>query len=243
MDVFGFRTVFVISFVTLFSIIHVNCNEIGGSCLPGNKHKAKPSPEGPEYKACLIFKESSCCTANFTNQLAKPVIRNIGNFNWTLCGTLSKKCQDFMVGVECFYSCSPYVAHWGDKDEIQAFNDAPVCTHYCDDWFEACKDDKTCAKNWIKGFDWASGGNRCKPGSSCKTFKDTFVNGEGLCQNMWDDSFKYTEPGSPCLHFNFSGPHNPNKEAVVKIFGGTPARQASLFLAVVTLAVTVLIFV
>ena len=29
--------------------------------------------------------------------------------------------------------------------------DVPICGKYCDDWFEACKDDKTCTKDWLEG--------------------------------------------------------------------------------------------
>ena len=29
--------------------------------------------------------------------------------------------------------------------------DVPICGKYCDDWFEACKDDKTCTRDWLEG--------------------------------------------------------------------------------------------
>lgn len=213
-------------------------------CLPGYNHKKAPGPEGPEYKACHVFKENTCCTANFTNQLAVPVVENIDSFNWTLCGILTKPCQDFMVGVECFYRCSPNVAHWEDKKNPQAFINAPVCSHYCDAWFDACRDDMTCAKNWLKDFELKNWANSCKNTSKCQTFKKVYNDGRGLCESMWGDSFKYTSPNDgPCLHFNFSGKPNPNDYVVVKIFGGAARSMQSLHvLVLIILAVTSVVF-
>ena len=234
---FGTMIALSITLIASSLIVLASGADIGTMCLPGDRHKTKPGPEGPEYKTCHVFKNSSCCTANFTNQLAVPVVQKIDNFSWNLCGNLSKKCQFFMVEVECFYSCSPYVAHWQDKNEKQAFNNAPVCSDYCDKWFAACKDDLTCAKNWLKDFDVASDwSNTCKSNKPCLTSKDYYRNGADLCENIWDDSFKYTRPeDGPCLQFSFSGPTNPNKEVVAKIFGNSVSRtQANLSLALIT---------
>ena len=194
-------------------------HEVEGVCLPGMRHKPKPTPEDDSYKACHVFKNSSCCTSKFTNQLALNVVQKIGNFSWTLCGgNLSRRCQDYMVGVECFYSCSPYVGLWADPKYNQSFNNAPVCSDYCDNWYDACKDDLSCARNWIFDFNYtADGHNVCK--RNCTTFKELYKDGKELCETMWDDSFKYTQNQDLCLHFRYNSLHNPNKDVVQKIFG------------------------
>ena len=221
------------TFVLTVSLFHVvfGDHEVKGVCLGNERHKAQPSPEDNSYKGCRVFKDSSCCTSDFANQVAVPgVIKGIGKFSWTLCGNLSRQCQEYMVGVECFYSCSPYVGLWANPNDTKAFINAPVCSGYCNDWYEACKDDFTCAKNWGTGFNYTSDGhNKCK--ENCTTFKETYTNGKDLCESMWGNSFKYTEDQDRCLHFRYDASHNPNKDVVQKIFGhsGSPAIQGSLF--------------
>ena len=72
-------------------------------CLEGEKHKEVPSPEGDDYKACLAYRDRTCCTAKFTEQLAQATVTSIDNFHWNRCGALSKSCEAFMIHVECFY--------------------------------------------------------------------------------------------------------------------------------------------
>ena len=81
------------------------CFAITGQCLPGDKHKelASPEPEGPDYKQCLQWESSSCCTAEFTQVLAEANVTNIDGFHWNRCGDLSQRCQDFFIQIECFY--------------------------------------------------------------------------------------------------------------------------------------------
>ena len=204
-------------------------HEVEGICLEEKRHKPKPTPEDDSFKACHVFKESSCCTSEFANQLVGPVVQKVGNFSWTLCGNLSKRCQDFMVGVECFYSCSPYVGLWADPNYKASFKNAPVCSDYCDNWFDACKNDLSCARNWIFDFNVsADGHNTCK--RNCTTFGDLYKDGKDLCETMWNKSFNYTKDEDRCLHFRYNEQHNPNKDVVQKIFGhsGSVATRSSV---------------
>jgi len=34
---------------------------------------------------------------------------------------------------------------------------APLCNSECTQWFEDCKNDMTCVKNWARDFSWFSG--------------------------------------------------------------------------------------
>ena len=47
----------------------------------------------------------------------------------------------------------------------------PVCKSFCDDWFDACRDAKTCAMNWKDDYN-KTGGVSCKVNSTCKTFRE-----------------------------------------------------------------------
>lgn len=187
-------------------------------CLTGNYHKVKPGPETVDYRACHAYKESTCCTADFTKQIEASPLKKIGNFSWISCSPtgFSKKCEEFMKEVECFYQCSPNVGYW--KGTFRgSFVGVPICSSFCDAWFDACKDEKTCAKSWITDFDYdSSGNNKCKPSSACRSFSDVYGNGTGLCHGMWGNSFKYTVSKTPndCMHL--SGVNNGSNPDVLK---------------------------
>ena len=51
-------------------------------------------------------------------------------------------------------------------------NRVPICSKYCDDWFEACKDDMTCAQDWLNGFNFTSNVYSCPTSSTCRPFSE-----------------------------------------------------------------------
>ena len=59
-------------------------------CIKGPLHKDKPSPEGPEYVECQPWKESTCCTAEFTAELKRNNVQVLYNFSWNHCANLSQ---------------------------------------------------------------------------------------------------------------------------------------------------------
>lgn len=69
-----------------------------------------------------------------------------------------------------YYRCSPNIAHF-EVPYPSAFNNLPLCSDYCDSWYEACKEEMTCAVNWI--FDWV------------------YVDGLNYCINETCYSFRY----------------------------------------------------
>ena len=224
-------------------VMRAECFERKNKCLPGKKHKDAPSPESTLH-ACQAYKENSCCTSDFTKQLANPPIRKIGNFSWTPCNKiLSRECEAFMVSVECFYRCSHNAIFWKNPDYPSAILNAPVCASFCDGWFDACREDLTCAKDWATGFNMTAGGaNTCK--QPCRNFSAYYNSGKDLCESMWGQTFVYKE--TDCLQLNFTAP-NPNDNLVEKLFGengskpptttksGAFACTASLFWAITVL--------
>lgn len=215
-------------------------------CLSGEKHKEAPSPE-ESMSACKAYKSDSCCTSDFTKQLATP-IRKIGNFSWTPCNkALSAKCEAFMVSVECFYRCSPNAIFWKNPQYESSILKAPVCASFCDGWFEACKDDLTCAKNWVTGFNMTTGINTCK--QPCMNFSNYYTSGKDLCESMWGTSFVYKK--TDCLQLDLTdGKPNPNDKLVEKLFGekgiktknGVSAFTVDLFLVYILTLPSVFLF-
>lgn len=52
--------------------------------------KKIPSKETVDFKECHAWKDKSCCTADFTAELAQHRVRNIWNFTWNHCSNLSQ---------------------------------------------------------------------------------------------------------------------------------------------------------
>lgn len=196
------------------SLMNVESLHQRSKCLPGNNHKEYPSPEN-SLQACQAYEENSCCSSEFTKQLSNPPIKKVGNFLWTQCNnTLSRRCEAFMLDVECFYRCSHNAIFWKNPSYPSAILNAPVCADFCDGWFDACKNDLTCAKNWITDFKMTGDGtNSCK--QRCQSFSNFFRDGKELCEVMWGSSFVYKK--TDCLQLNFTAP-NPNDKLVEKLF-------------------------
>lgn len=87
----------VLFLVVLFQIITVHAVYTEDKCIKGQWHKASPSPETKEFKTCHAFKDSSCCTAEFTVELMANETRSLYNHSWHRCGQLSQKCQKFWI--------------------------------------------------------------------------------------------------------------------------------------------------
>lgn len=202
-------------------VVSAECQKRDDKCLSGGKHKDSPSAE-ESMVACQAYKNDSCCTSDFTKQLATSPVEKIDNFSWTQCNkNLSRRCESFMISVECFYRCSANAIYWKNPDYQSALLKAPICASFCDGWFEACKDDLTCAKNWISGFNMTTdGSNTCK--QPCKSFSDYYVSGKDLCESMWGRSFIYKE--TECLQLNFTDP-NPNDKLVEELFAQKPTNR------------------
>jgi len=198
--------------VSLSFVSHVESSK----CIKGMYHKNQPSLESSEYKQCHSYKDSTCCTARFTADLAENRTKNLYNHTWDHCGLLSAKCLSFWIKQECFYQCSPHVFAWEDPQFAGGIKGVPVCNGFCDDWFEACKDEKICVENVLADFDYGEfGHNHCPKVNNkvqCKTYKDRYINGKGLCEKMWGPSYVYTLENakrSNCFQMDFSG-QNPN---------------------------------
>ena len=130
------------------------------------------------------------------------------------CGVmLCCPCLLNQINLLLFFQCEPSLWHFQDPAHPdQGFvKNVPICASYCNNWFNACRLDKTCVVNWLKDFNFTSNGNHCPSGSECKTFEAMYGNGEGLCNNMWGNVFYYEEDETSCMLMHFDKTcKNPN---------------------------------
>ncbi|PFX29839.1 riboflavin-binding protein-like isoform X2 [Stylophora pistillata] len=177
-------------------------------CIDGPYHKQRPTAEGANYVECHPWKEKTCCTADFTAQLNKSNVEVLYNFSWHHCGNLSKECERYIKNEECFYSCEPSLIKWHtSKGGVKG---VPICADYCDKWFDACKNDMTCAEDWLEDFNFTSSQYSCRSNSQCRKFSELYKDGKGLCNKMWGQSFTY-EKSDNCMVMWFAG-KNPNEK-------------------------------
>lgn len=177
-----------------------------GVCLQDGKHKATPSPE-PHLKECSIYADNSCCTEAHIQDISHvPSISN-KNEPWDKCGPLSPECEGFLKRVSCFYRCSPDAARWPHPQRRSYIQAVPLCHSFCRDWFEACRMDLTCARNWARD----PRGHNCT--GSCVQYQQMYQHGRDLCESLWGDAFmtveddveELPEPGTDNANANANG--------------------------------------
>nr|XP_056723272.1 retbindin [Euleptes europaea] len=160
-------------------------------CLPGGKHKASPSPEG-HLGTCHLYRENACCSPDVIQDLSKA-----NDIYWNRCGGLSSRCEEYLQQVECFYRCSPIAAQWPHPQRPTAVLAVPLCQNFCDQWYDACKEDLTCARNWLTDWHWGPDGNNCS--QECISYGQMYKDGKELCETIWDDSFTVSTDPCDCL--------------------------------------------
>ncbi|KAL2310292.1 hypothetical protein Nmel_001938, partial [Mimus melanotis] len=85
--------------------------------------------------------------------------------------------------------CAPQVGSSWRRERILR---VPLCREDCEQWWEDCKDARTCKENWHEGWNWATGTNRCPWGSLCRAFRQVFPRPRDLCEKIWSSSFSYS---------------------------------------------------
>ncbi|KAI1241407.1 Folate receptor alpha [Lamprotornis superbus] len=146
-------------------------------CMDAKHHKREPGPEGNLYGQCSPWKDNACCTANTSSEAHKDQ-SFLYNFNWKHCGVMPPKCKRHFI----------QDTSWRRERILQV----PLCREDCEQWWEDCKDARTCKENWHKGWNWATGTNRCPWGSMCRPFRQVFPRPKDLCEKIWSSSFSYS---------------------------------------------------
>nr|XP_060629404.1 riboflavin-binding protein-like [Anolis sagrei ordinatus]XP_060629405.1 riboflavin-binding protein-like [Anolis sagrei ordinatus] len=183
-----------------FVSLTVSVSEKKQKCLEGGNHKHRPTEEN-NLKECTLYTKSSCCHADITEELAHSPVIKVNTTYWNRCGNLSKSCEDYMKKLECFYRCSPHAAFWAHHQYEAAIDSVPMCQKFCDNWYDACKNDLTCVKNSLT--DWEideRGENHCK--NECISYSQMYANGTDICETMWGISLKVSDSNCLCLQMN-----------------------------------------
>ena len=64
------------------------------------------------------------------------------------------------------------MAHFGLFEYDSALANLPLCSDYCDRWYEACKNEMTCAVNWITDWEYEDDGtNQCNENATCESYR------------------------------------------------------------------------
>ncbi|KAK2894222.1 retbindin isoform X2 [Channa argus] len=157
-----------------------------GVCLQDGQHRATPGPE-PHLRDCSLYADNSCCTDHDIQDIShSPSVSN-QNEPWDKCGPLSSECEGFLKRVSCFYRCSPDAARWPHPHRRSYIQAVPLCHSFCRDWFDACKMDLTCARNWAKD----PRGQNCT--GTCVQYQQMYQHGRDLCESLWGDAFMTVE--------------------------------------------------
>ncbi|KAM6957089.1 retbindin [Aplochiton taeniatus] len=173
----------VCAYLSAALIGHVLCLE--GACLQNGKHKTSPGPE-PHLKECKLYAENTCCSDEDIQDLSSPA-SSFKNTNWDRCGSLSPACESFLKRVVCFYRCSPDAARWPHPHQKAYIQAVPLCHSFCRDWYDACRLDMTCARNWARD----PRGQNCTGG--CVQYQQMYQHGRDLCESLWGDAFMTVE--------------------------------------------------
>ncbi|XP_030050565.1 retbindin [Microcaecilia unicolor] len=223
----------------LVSLYRIN-GDLAGRCLSGGKHKTSPSPEIQLWE-CQLYADNACCSEDVAEDLSSSPMSRVNDILWNRCGSFSPKCEEYLKRIECFYRCSPTAALWSHPEHPTAIQGVPLCLRFCHQWYDVCKDDLTCARNWLTDWQWGPDGNNCT--RDCITYGQMYKDGQELCENIWGDSFVAMPDPCQCLTLTASdlelpGPHSEEGDSsetaastklVAKPGRPCPVKRYSLF--------------
>ncbi|KAM8972505.1 riboflavin-binding protein-like [Pelodytes ibericus] len=171
----------LLSLLSSFLLFSVSKGSPGRCLSEGKQQKSTPSAE-PGLQTCPQYSNNACCSSVHQHT---PLI---STFPWDQCGPLSPRCETHIRQVECMYFCSPHISAWGNPESASGIMDLPLCSHFCDEWFEACKDDLICPEEH---------GTATNCSQDCHTFTQAFGSGRQQCENIWHHSFIAVD--TPCF--------------------------------------------
>jgi len=161
-------------------------------------------------------------TKGMLPQQGIPVQQNRGGmtdrFYACRCGPLSPKCLDFFINEECFYECDVNIGKFRRYENCEQFlrsgslevKDVPIKASYCNEWYEACKDDTICAGPNGSIFE-----DQCfldDFSEFCKTVSEHFSSDPAeFCNKTFGDAFFYEPNENNAYTMWFAkGAANPN---------------------------------
>lgn len=243
--------------LTILSLVFLGVephSHVAQRCLSTlGRHKDSPSRE-PGLHECHLFSENACCEPSTTRSLADSSGMHIDTFYWTKCGNVSEECEAYIKAEMCFYYCSPNTYPWARRiipstvvhpeDIGETYVGVPICSSWCDDFFNACRDQPICVTNWYT--DWNVTYNpvrnrnesHCTAASTCQTFAQRFGTAQGMCNRIFDTSYIYTT-SNDCLVMSFNDSSgNPNDAVAARLASGATALHGSMLVGMGSLLLT-----
>ncbi|KAI1293651.1 Folate receptor alpha [Halotydeus destructor] len=201
------------------SLVSQDANELLNWCLDSKHHKKQAGSEPLLTGECRPWRAHSCCSKDIADAAHFAV--NHYKFDVNHCAhrtgrNMSASCRRFFTRDTCFFDCEPSLGPWVVKTNRtfarERMMNVPLCASECDSWYEACRDDYTCATNWPKNLIWKNDRSECKQGSECRTIGEIYASSKDFCETVWDSSWKYTPDIEPCMKISFDYQANPNKK-------------------------------
>ena len=160
----------LVLFSSLPAALAQQCNQYNAG-LDATLYRATPQPGGAGWvsKVTGPWKPLACCTDKYSQILATGGVEVLyPGYSYDACykanpavnPPMSPKCKQFMMWEEAYFSCDPYGSFYKN------FN-APICSTFCNDYYDACKDDVSCVIDWFNGWNYDSvTGYSCPAGST-----------------------------------------------------------------------------
>jgi len=92
-------------------------------------------------------------------------------------------------------------------------------------------------ENWITEWLRINGQNYCPDNSTCRTFREVYGSGRGICERLWGQSFIYSnfsqyDQDRECMTFWWpEGQPNPNEEVIQRFFNASTIPRGSVLVA------------
>ena len=131
-----------------------------------------------EYSACHSYQSDACCDSSLLTSWSKMNELYGDEYHVDRCGPLSEACEEFFMMEACLYECDPSAGlyrRYGSSQcnstkSLSEGNDGYTCNDgsntwemykmpirqgFCDNWFQACYNDKFCGAENGNYFDCA----------------------------------------------------------------------------------------
>ncbi|CAD7698129.1 unnamed protein product [Ostreobium quekettii] len=181
-----------------------------------------------DFVHCRQWRDNACCTKDTVDNLF-TLYGDEDRFDRCdedpdIPRDMSQSCRDFFIAEDCFYECDASAGKYrkhakcgsvdgGNSWELERM---PIKASFCNDWYEACKDDYVCAtpqdpsmlgvSDRVCEYSQDGDGNEI---GTCRKFSDVYADGKDVCNLMWGSSFYYEPNEDQAYTMDFEG-ENPN---------------------------------
>lgn len=168
---------------------------------PSNERYLKNVKKNSYFHKILIcnhWVESICCSDDTLTKIKNEDTLSLYKLSRDHCKPLSQECKNYFQKYMCLSECGGIFGSFLKFKKTNSitestYHNIPICENDCNNWFQACYNDMTCSKNWLKkGFIKNKEGNFvCKNSNDCKPFNKMFKNSNEFCKNIYNSKHFY----------------------------------------------------